>query len=87
METVWQQMASDLKGLKETAEDEEEDIPDIKIEERKLAGLIDSWNELGKYGKCHGFSTGGVTNLCLQWASTSTLHISASQRWLRSRSG
>jgi len=87
LETVWQTITADLKGLKESAEDPGEDLPDIEIEEVMLEGLIESWNDLGKYGKCHNFSTGALTNLCLQWASTSTRRISASQRCFRSTSG
>jgi hypothetical protein len=50
---VWQTIASDLKGLHEAAQDESQDIPDIEIEEVMLEGLIESWNSLGNYGKCH----------------------------------
>lgn len=50
---MWQTIASDLKGLHEAAQDESQDIPDIEIEEVMLEGLIESWNSLGNYGKCH----------------------------------
>ncbi|GFF40821.1 hypothetical protein IFM46972_06341 [Aspergillus udagawae] len=49
LETVWQTITADLKGLKEAAEDPGKDIPDIDIEEVMLEGLIESWNDLGKY--------------------------------------
>ncbi|KAJ5592210.1 hypothetical protein N7537_009114 [Penicillium hordei] len=50
LETVWQTIADDLKGLNDAAKDTSKEIPPgPAIEKRTLTLLVNSWNDLGGY--------------------------------------
>ena len=68
MQTVWQLMKDDLKGLLDSAQENQGDIPGPIMNERNVNGMIESWNALGKMGEFHfaifrGIYSGDFTTL------------------------